>query len=1781
MKKVKTNKLGRRILSFVLTVALMVGLMPGNILTVSAEGTDTVISDELIVESVSSNDATSTTECTCETDDPAFHATNCPAYIAPENPQCFCAEKCTDDTLNVWCDVCGVQGVSACQGTDTAKITYEGVTASVTYTITRAFEVTGGVLYTDYAYAGDVLTIYTSTPLTIKNTTPSTPTTDRIEVALGISANITLAGVNIDVSSQSNTAAFKIADNSTGNVTITLADGTTNTLKSGDNCAGLQKNGEYSETLGKLTITGTGTLTATGSNYGAGIGGGKSGSGSNIEISGGTVEAQGGTGIGGGWSGSGSYFTISGGEVTAIGNIGAGIGGGPGGSGSNIEISGGTVTATGGHEGAGIGGGSGGSGSNIEISGGTVTATGGESGAGIGGGNSGSGSYITISGGKVTATSVAYGAGIGGGFEANGSNITISGGVVIANGGGGSNGGAGIGGGAGSSGSYIEISGGTVTATGGTGGAGIGGGADGSADNIKISGGSVKAVAGEGIEDEGTTYFPAAIGQGVQNDGVCSNGAEVTPTDGNGNNVYLLELDVDGTSAVTINGKAYPKKHFDENKVYVYLPAGEHTIVKDGGAGTTAYYAKNADNKLEAVAIGTAFTITGTDLVYGTDYTYADGVLTILSPKAVTIANADPSTSTTNRIEVADGVPANITLAGVNIDVSSQSDTAAFKIADNSAGNVTITLADGTTNTLKSGKYCAGLQKNGAYISETQGKLTITGTGSLTATGGTDGAGIGGGNGGNGSYIEISGGEVTATGGEYGAGIGGGDSYDVQAVGCNIKISGGTVTATGGEGGAGIGGGYKGSGSNIEISGGVVTATGGYSGAGIGGGFDGSTDNITISGGSVKAVAGTVYQNCVPAAIGQGVQYDGVYSNGAEVTPTDGNGNNVYLLELDVDGTSAVTANGKAYPTKHIDKNKLYVYLPAGNYTVANGNSQKIYTIADDGTVSEVDTTFTITGTDLVYGTDYTYPADTGVLTILSGKAMTIANVNPNTATTNTIVVADGVSANITLAGVNIDVSLQNGTAAFKIADDSTGNVTITLADGSTNTLKSGNNRAGLQKNGAYISETQGKLTITGTGSLTATGGVFGAGIGGGAGSSGSNIEISGGTVTAIGGDYGAGIGGGDSEGVQAVGCNIKISGGTVTAEGGAGGAGIGGGFYGSGSNITISGGTITAIGGESGAGIGGGYDGGSGSNIKISGGSVKAVAGTVYQNCVPAAIGQGVQYDGVHSNGAEVTPTDGTDNVYLLELDVDGTSAVTINGKAYPKKHFDENKLYVYLPAKTAQAPNEVTVGNETTNYCYINAKWLKVVDSPEADDTEFTYDGTEKTYTFAGSDYCTITGNKQTNAGTYTVTVALNDKVNTVWSDDGTTDDKTYEFVINKATPTAKMFTYTAPTDLDYDGNVKSATVTTDKDGMGEITIQYYKNGILTETVECGIYSVKVSVAEGDNYTDATDLTADDWTFTINHVDADNNGYCDGCGAIYDGIGAHLAGYSVSLNGSIGVNFHMDLTQDVLDDNEAYMLFTLPNGTSQKVMVSDAKAKESTIIEGKTYYIFTCNVAAKEMTDTIQAQLITSDGSKTQVYEYSVREYADRILSGSYDAETKELVKAMLHYGAYSQEWFGYNTTNPANAGLDPLDLLEAADDWDEFNPSISNNDKVGSFTSAYLTLESDTAINLKFKLADGVSFEDLRVVVEDPLGNVVPVTTDTTENVCLITLTGIKASDLDTTYDFSVTDKEGNESAILYSAMSYACAVANSEMDQKLKNVTAALRIFNLRANEKFEY
>ena len=214
---------------------------------------------------------------------------------------------------------------------------------------------------------------------------------------------------------------------------------------------------------------------------------------------------------------------------------------------------------------------------------------------------------------------------------------------------------------------------------------------------------------------------------------------------------------------------------------------------------------------------------------------------------------------------------------------------------------------------------------------------------------------------------------------------------------------------------------------------------------------------------------------------------------------------------------------------------------------------------------------------------------------------------------------------NLTLKNVKIDVSDADGKAALSVQGD--GNVTIEL-DGN-NELKSGNLKAGLEKN-----TSEGTLTLkddkeAGSGSLTAEGGGWAAGIGGSDGKGTNNIIISGGTVTAEGGNYGAGIGsgGGSYDG----GDHITITGGTVNATGGAWGAGIGGGYGDDSDHITITGGTVTAEGGNYGAGIGGGY-GGVGDHITISGGAVTAEGG---EN--GAGIGGG--YSGV---GDHITITGG-----------------------------------------------------------------------------------------------------------------------------------------------------------------------------------------------------------------------------------------------------------------------------------------------------------------------------------------------------------------------------------------------------------------------------------------------------------------------------------------------------------------------------------------------------------
>ncbi|MBO4586461.1 MAG: hypothetical protein J5677_01415 [Bacteroidales bacterium] len=476
------------------------------------------------------------------------------------------------------------------------------------------------------------------------------------------------------------------------------------------------------------------------------------------------------------------------------------------------------------------------------------------------------------------------------------------------------------------------------------------------------------------------------------------------------------------------------------------------------------------------------------------------------------------------QIFIADGDT--VTLAGVTINGTNNESYGWAGITCN--GDATLILKEGTTNIVR------GFQGNypGIHVLWYNRTLTIMGGGSLNASSNGTGAGIGGSSNQACGNIHIKGGIITATGGEGAAGIGGGEN---RACG-NITISGGNVTATGsGDNyGAGIGGSYNGNCGDITITGGIVLATGAnFFGVGIGGGGNASCGDITITSGvsSVTADKGAAATNsigagnngtCGTVTIGGTVYWDGSsYQNG---------------------GDDYLTPDLCTYP-----ENVINLATITANYTVPNGK--------------------TISG---ILGANVK-------ISIAAGATVTLRDVTIN-----------GINSNRCLwAGINCE-----------------GNATLILEG--TNKVKGFYEYyPGIQAahNGTGSGDEY-TLTIRGDGSLTASSNGLGAGIGSG------RCGYSSGSLTTIDAPCG----------------NINIQGGTITATGGEDGAGIGAATRSSCGNITISGGTITATGGEYASGIGSGRSDfldmrpSSCGNITISGAHVTATKG----GGSPNSIGKG-----------------------------------------------------------------------------------------------------------------------------------------------------------------------------------------------------------------------------------------------------------------------------------------------------------------------------------------------------------------------------------------------------------------------------------------------------------------------------------------------------------------------------------------------------------------------------
>ena len=344
--------------------------------------------------------------------------------------------------------------------------------------------------------------------------------------------------------------------------------------------------------------------------------------------------------------------------------------------------------------------------------------------------------------------------------------------------------------------------------------------------------------------------------------------------------------------------------------------------------------------------------------------------------------------------------------------------------------------------------------------------------------------------------------------------------------------------------------------------------------------------------------------------------------------------------------------------------------------------------------------------------------------------------------------------------------------------------------------------------------------------------------------------------------------------------------------------------------------------------------------------------------------------------------------------------------------------------------------------------------------------------------------------------------------------------------------------------------------------------EDGYTTYFCGCGTtFTADVLTALGHSWLDATCTApktcskcgATEGEPTGLHIDENNNGRCDTCNCLMQP--AKLVMATMSLEGNIGINYYMLLSDDVINDSTAFMQFTLVDGEVINVPVSEGIPTQ---VGDEILYLFTCAVNAKEMSDDVLAQCFYEGGS-TQVYTYSVKAYCDHILNSSDDEALKDLVKKMLHYGAASQNYFQYNTDDLANAGLEAPNYEGVV--IDGFKATAGQGTELSKLYAASLILKSKTTLRFFFNGPITATYNGQALNVGQRSG------------LYYVDVTGIAAADLDE--DIVITINDGaNTADIVFNPMAYCQGVYNNSDDAQLVELVTALYVYNQAANNYFE-
>lgn len=192
-------------------------------------------------------------------------------------------------------------------------------------------------------------------------------------------------------------------------------------------------------------------------------------------------------------------------------------------------------------------------------------------------------------------------------------------------------------------------------------------------------------------------------------------------------------------------------------------------------------------------------------------------------------------------------------------------------------------------------------------------------------------------------------------------------------------------------------------------------------------------------------------------------------------------------------------------------------------------------------------------------------------------------------------------------------------------------------------------------------------------------------------------------------------------------------------------------------------------------------------------------------------------------------------------------------------------------------------------------------------------------------------------------------------------------------------------------------------------------------------------------------------------------------------------VKGCSVSLKENIGVNMYASFSDDILEDDGAKVRFTYADNPYIEVPLSNYM---STTYNNENVKKITFDTVPAKLTEKIKVSVIKSDDTQTNMFSFSTSDYLYALINStdkSIDANQKNIAKALLNYGAYSQIYFGVDTADLANKKL--TDNTVEKTDSDTVIKSIQGQEnglfsnKDFEYIGSSLVCDSSTDLKLYF--------------------------------------------------------------------------------------------------------